>query len=70
MIIKDIFNMKNAYEKYIQTKFYLEDLEWLKNDLKFYAQIKTQEIKEIYKPHLELEITQLKKLKDIIKNYE
>lgn len=59
--------MKNAYEKYIYTNWYSEDLEWLKNDLKFYTQLKNLELKEIYKEHITWEVSQLKKLKANLK---
>jgi len=60
--------MKNAFEKYIGTLDYSEDLEWLKNDLKFYNKLQKSEVKEMYKEHISWEISQLKKLKDNLKN--
>lgn len=67
VIIKEVFRMKNAYQKYIDTISYSEDLEWLKNDIKFYCQLKKPEVREMYKNHIEWEVSQLKKLKDKIK---
>ena len=60
--------MQNALQKYIDTLNYSEDLEWLKNDLKFYIKLQKPEVKEMYKEHIGWEILQLKKLKDNLKN--
>lgn len=58
--------MKNAYQNFKYRSWYLEDLEWLKKDLKFYLTLKKPEVKELYKKHLEWEISELKKLKSKI----
>lgn len=60
--------MENAFQKYFYTDWYAEDLEWLKNDLEFYLNLKKTMVKEIYKKHIEWQVAQLKKLKDNIKN--
>lgn len=61
--------MENSYQKFKYTKWYLEDLDWLKKDLNFYATLKLPEVKEMYKKHIEWEISQLRILKDKIKSY-
>ena len=59
--------MENAFQKYLHTMWYSEDLEWLKNDLKFYSQLQKPEVKEMYKKHIEWEVSQLKELKNKLK---
>jgi hypothetical protein len=56
--------MENLIEKQLNNIFYQEDLEWLKKDLVFYTSFKKSKVKEIYKNHIEWEISQLKKLKE------
>ncbi len=62
--------MKNLYEKFFYTNWYLEDLEWFKNDLIFFSHLKKPEVKEMYKRHIEWELAQLKTLKDKLKSYD
>lgn len=60
--------MNNAFEKYLYTTCYSEDLEWLVNDLLFYNQLKKPEVKAMYKTHIEWELSELKKLKTKLNN--
>lgn len=61
--------MQEIFKKHLYTTFYLQDLEWLEQDLVFYSAIKKPDVKELYLPHIQWEISQLKILKDKIKQY-